>query len=166
MESCLGGEPDAWEALILRYQRLIYSIPIRSGFSPVDAADIFQSVCLKLFQKLVRLDHHEDDQQHEQHIKAKLPVKAPERASGIEEPSPETLMLTVAHDMRLELNSKPIEVGELLPLLADLMEQRPLDTRTLFIKAPPMLAYGPVVLLIDLAKGAGVVTVGLVKDEG
>ncbi|MEK6285670.1 MAG: biopolymer transporter ExbD [Acidobacteriota bacterium] len=100
------------------------------------------------------------------HKEAKLPVKAPERASGIEEPSPETLMLTVAHDMRLELNSKPIEVGELLPLLADLMEQRPLDTRTLFIKAPPMLAYGPVVLLIDLAKGAGVVTVGLVKDEG
>ena len=45
------------------------------------------------------------------------------------------------------------------------MEQRPLYARTLFIKAPPMLAYGPVVLLIDLAKGAGVVTVGLVQDE-
>ena len=28
------------------------------------------------------------------------------------------------------------------------------------------LAYGPVVLLIDLAKGAGVVTVGLVGDAG
>src|SRR5262245_53516220 len=52
VEACLGGDTDAWEALISRYQRLIYSIPIRSGFSPVDAADIFQSVCLKLFQKL------------------------------------------------------------------------------------------------------------------
>ncbi|MEK6289566.1 MAG: sigma-70 family RNA polymerase sigma factor [Acidobacteriota bacterium] len=59
VESCLGGEPDAWEALILRYQRLIYSIPIRSGFSPVDAADIFQSVCLKLFQKLTTLRKQE-----------------------------------------------------------------------------------------------------------
>ena len=50
VEACLGGDSDAWEALILRYKRLIYSIPIRAGFSPVDAADIFQSVCLKLFE--------------------------------------------------------------------------------------------------------------------
>ena len=40
VEACLDGDTEAWEALILRYQRLIYSIPIRSGFSPVDAADI------------------------------------------------------------------------------------------------------------------------------
>src|SRR4030095_11446389 len=52
VEACLRGDSDAWEALILKYQRLIYSIPIRAGFSPVDAADIFQSVCLKLFEKL------------------------------------------------------------------------------------------------------------------
>jgi RNA polymerase sigma factor (sigma-70 family) len=55
VEACLGGDSEAWEALILRYQRLIYSIPIRAGFSPVDAADIFQSVCLTLFQKLATL---------------------------------------------------------------------------------------------------------------
>jgi len=55
VRACLDADPQAWEALILRYQRLIYSIPIRAGFSPVDAADIFQSVCLKLFQKLTTL---------------------------------------------------------------------------------------------------------------
>jgi len=98
---------------------------------------------------------------------AKLPVKAPERAPTIEPPpSPETLMLTVSDDMRLELNSKPIEMDALFPLLTDLMQQRPLDNRALFIKAPAILTYGPVVLLIDLAKGAGVVTLGLVKSEG
>lgn len=59
VEACLGGVSDAWEALILRYQRLIYSIPIRAGFSPVDAADIFQSVCLKLFEKLGTLRKHD-----------------------------------------------------------------------------------------------------------
>lgn len=100
------------------------------------------------------------------HKEAKLPVKAPERATGIVEPPPETLMLTVSGDMRLELNSRAVEVNELLTLLGELMEQRSVEARTLFIKAPPILAYGPVVLLIDLAKGAGVVTVGLVKDEG
>ena len=100
------------------------------------------------------------------HKEAKLPVKAPAPAPVDLPPSPESLMLTVSGDMQLELNSKPIEVGELLPLLEGLMERRPLDTRTLFIKAPAILAYGPVVLLIDLAKGAGVVTIGLVQDEG
>ena len=59
VEACLAGDSAAWEALILRYQRLIYSIPIRSGFSPVDAADIFQAVCLKLFQKLSTLRKQE-----------------------------------------------------------------------------------------------------------
>ena len=55
VEECLAGDSAAWEALILRYQRLIYSIPLRAGFSPVDAADIFQSVCVKLLQKLPTL---------------------------------------------------------------------------------------------------------------
>ena len=52
-----------------------------------------------------------------------------------------------------------------MPLLTDLMEQRPVDARTLFIRAPESFTYGPVLLLVDLAKGAGVVTVGLIKEE-
>ena len=52
---CLGGDQSAWETLISRYQRLIYSIPIRAGLTPDDAADIFQSVCLKLYKKLSTL---------------------------------------------------------------------------------------------------------------
>lgn len=55
VDGCLAGDSGAWESLIRRYQRLIYSIPIRAGFSPVDAADIFQSVCVKLLRKLPTL---------------------------------------------------------------------------------------------------------------
>lgn len=99
------------------------------------------------------------------HNEAKLPVKAPERAQTDLPPSPETLMLTVSGDMHLELNSKRIQVESLMPLLIDLMEQRPVDSRSLFIKAPSALAYGPIVLLIDLAKASGVITVGLVQDQ-
>jgi biopolymer transport protein ExbD len=94
---------------------------------------------------------------------AELPVKAPEPSVEPVTASPDTLMLTVSGDLQLALNSKTIEVGDLLALLSDLMEQRPADSRTLFIRAPKDLAYGPVVLLIDLAKGAGVVTIGLVE---
>jgi RNA polymerase sigma factor (sigma-70 family) len=55
IESCLAGEHSAWEALISRYRRLIYSIPLKSRLSPDDAADIFQSVCLRLYLKLSTL---------------------------------------------------------------------------------------------------------------
>jgi RNA polymerase sigma factor (sigma-70 family) len=59
IEACLNGDASAWEALILRYQRLIYSIPLKSRLSQDDAADIFQAVCIKLYEKLETLRDHE-----------------------------------------------------------------------------------------------------------
>lgn len=56
--ACLEGDSTAWEALILRYQRLIYSIPIKNGFSVVDASDVFQSVCVVLLERLPTLRDH------------------------------------------------------------------------------------------------------------
>ena len=53
--ACLEGDHSAWEALIARYQRLIYSIPIKARLNQDDAADIFQSVCLKLYEKLATI---------------------------------------------------------------------------------------------------------------
>jgi RNA polymerase sigma factor (sigma-70 family) len=49
---CLKGDAQAWETLIVRYRRLIYSVPVRFGFTSADAADVFQSVCLKLLEHL------------------------------------------------------------------------------------------------------------------
>jgi RNA polymerase sigma factor (sigma-70 family) len=52
---CLAGDERAWSALLERYQNLIYSIPLRYGTPHQDAADIFQAVCLDLFNELPRL---------------------------------------------------------------------------------------------------------------
>ena len=52
---CLGGDAQAWETLILRYRRLIYSIPVKFSFTTSDASDIFQAVCLKLIEHLHEL---------------------------------------------------------------------------------------------------------------
>jgi RNA polymerase sigma factor (sigma-70 family) len=52
VRACLDGNEDAWAALIDKYKRLIYSIPVRYGASPEDSADIFQFVCLELFSHL------------------------------------------------------------------------------------------------------------------
>jgi RNA polymerase sigma factor (sigma-70 family) len=52
---CLAGDERAWSALLDRYKNLIYSIPLRYGMPLQDAADIFQAVCLDLFNELPRL---------------------------------------------------------------------------------------------------------------
>jgi RNA polymerase sigma factor (sigma-70 family) len=59
VEACLAHSNSAWECLIVRYERLIYSIPIRLGMSSQEAADIFQSVCFIMFKKLKTLRDHE-----------------------------------------------------------------------------------------------------------
>ena len=56
---CLSGEQASWEALIFRYRRLIYSIPLKLALSPEDAADIFQAVCVKLYERLPTLRDHD-----------------------------------------------------------------------------------------------------------
>jgi RNA polymerase sigma factor (sigma-70 family) len=55
VQGCLQGEPWAWEDLIDRYKRLIYSIPIKYGASPEDAADVFQAVCIEVLNSLPQL---------------------------------------------------------------------------------------------------------------
>jgi RNA polymerase sigma factor (sigma-70 family) len=52
---CLAGDERAWSALVDRYKNLIFSIPLRYGIPPQDAADIFQGVCLDLFNELPKL---------------------------------------------------------------------------------------------------------------
>lgn len=55
VEHCLRGDERAWHVLVDRYKNLVYSIPLRYGAPPQDAADIFQSVCLDLFNELPKL---------------------------------------------------------------------------------------------------------------
>ncbi len=55
VKQCLQGSEAAWSTLISKYKNLVYSIPVRYGFSQADSADIFQAVCLDLLNELPRL---------------------------------------------------------------------------------------------------------------
>lgn len=50
--ACLDGDEVAWSQLLAKYKNLIFSIPVRYGFSREESADIFQAVCLELIQQL------------------------------------------------------------------------------------------------------------------
>ena len=55
IKACLNGDERAWSALIAKYKNLIFSIPLKYGAGPDDAADIFQAVCMEVFTELPRL---------------------------------------------------------------------------------------------------------------
>ena len=55
IDSCLRGEQRAWTELIARYERLIYSVARKLCPQPEDCADVFQRVCLDLYQNLKQL---------------------------------------------------------------------------------------------------------------
>lgn len=53
--ACLEGNEQAWAALLDKYKRLIFSVPVKYGLSREDAADVFQAVCLDLVTELPHL---------------------------------------------------------------------------------------------------------------
>jgi RNA polymerase sigma factor (sigma-70 family) len=55
IEACLEGQEAAWEALISKYERLIYAICRRNNIIATEAEDIFGRVCMLLLQHLETL---------------------------------------------------------------------------------------------------------------
>jgi len=52
IDACLAGDRAAWDRLVERYQRLVYSVALRQGLSAEDADDVFQAVFVILLGKL------------------------------------------------------------------------------------------------------------------
>jgi RNA polymerase sigma factor (sigma-70 family) len=55
VKECLRGSEEAWSLLIDKYKALIYSIPVKYGLPPHEAADVFQSTCAELLVRLADL---------------------------------------------------------------------------------------------------------------
>jgi RNA polymerase sigma factor (sigma-70 family) len=55
VKECLAGNEEAWSLLIDKYKALIYSIPVKYGLPPQEAADVFQSTCMELLERLPEL---------------------------------------------------------------------------------------------------------------
>ena len=55
IESCLRGEQTGWTQLLAKYERLIYSVARALCPDREDCSDVFQNVCLALYQNLARL---------------------------------------------------------------------------------------------------------------
>ena len=52
IERCIKGDAAAWKDLVVRYERLVYSVAITFCSQPEDASDVFQQVWMELYQHL------------------------------------------------------------------------------------------------------------------
>lgn len=52
LNACRKGDESSWEALVDRYQRLIYTIPRRAGLNQDQASEVFQDVFVTLLEKI------------------------------------------------------------------------------------------------------------------
>lgn len=59
LQRCRAGDGQAWQLIVRRYDRLVYSVPARYGLSRNEAEDIGQEVFLALAQQLERIEEPE-----------------------------------------------------------------------------------------------------------
>ena len=55
IENCRQGHKDAWQQILTRYERLVFSIPLNYGLTHANAADICQNTFVTLVEHLDRL---------------------------------------------------------------------------------------------------------------
>ena len=79
------------------------------------------------------------------------------------EPPPFQIVLEMNAVRQLTINRQAVTIDDLPTRLQTIFEGR--RDKTLFISAAATLRYGDVVPLIDAAKGAGVVRVGIITTQ-
>lgn len=55
LTACRAGDPEAWEVLVERYERLVFSVALRNGVTREEAADITQMTFIALLESIEKL---------------------------------------------------------------------------------------------------------------
>lgn len=94
-------------------------------------------------------------------LEVKVPQPPPEDAKLLP-PPPDVIVVSMSETAQLAINQEPVSIGELGPKLLEIYSAR--ANKNMFISASAKLPYGDVVKIIDIAKGAGVLDVGLLTE--
>lgn len=154
VEECVRGNEQAWYAIVNRYKGLVYSIALSYGAGEADAADIFQSVWLNLFNELPRLREAEALQGwlkrvaiHEAYRWKRQRV--PSDAEPVEEGDQIASNGALTSEVMQELEREQLvreAIAMLPPRCREMIE-------LLFFEHPP-LAYAEVAERLHLARGS------------
>jgi RNA polymerase sigma factor (sigma-70 family) len=55
LSACRSGDQDAWELLLQRYERLVFSVALRNGVTREEAADVTQMTFIALLESIGKL---------------------------------------------------------------------------------------------------------------
>jgi biopolymer transport protein TolR len=95
-----------------------------------------------------------------------LEVKVPQENQNKDKntpPPPGVIVVSMSESAQLAINQEPVSISELPAKLLEIYSAR--ANKNMFISASAKLPYGDVVKIIDIAKGAGVVDVGLLTSD-
>jgi len=93
-----------------------------------------------------------------------LEVKVPQASSntGPSTPDPSVIVVSISDTMQVAVNGLDQTLGQLGNELQRIYSER--SNKNMFISASAKLPYGDVVRIIDIAKGAGIVDIGLITE--
>jgi DNA-directed RNA polymerase specialized sigma24 family protein len=122
LKQCRRGNEQAWNLLVDRYQKLVYSVPAKLGLSADECADVFYAVCVELLNVMKRLPRRVMLRDWLVDAAAR---QSWERLHGLEDPEGSlTLSADVRNELRLEqafreaLAAVPASGQEMLRLLS------------------------------------------------
>ena len=154
VQACLEGDEKAWNRLIDKYKRLIYSVPVKYGLSPDDAGDIFQNVCVDLFTNLSKLRKIESIRSwlitvathkcfhHKKHQRSDVELDAMEQEVAQDIAAAPPLVMQEIQEEQVVRDA----IQKLTPRCAELV-------RMLFFEQPPV-PYNEVAQKLGLATGS------------
>ncbi len=94
---------------------------------------------------------------HSKGLKSEVPQPAPSATPAKPEPD---VVLAVARDGSLQVNTKPVSRAELGSVLSEIFRTR--QDRVIFVSGSGELLFGQVADVIDVARGAGADRVALI----
>jgi len=95
-------------------------------------------------------------------IQKGIDVKLPETTAEAGAAPQGLIVLTLKRDLSVMVNQEQIEMTMLGGRLREIYEVR--QDKTIFVRADARVPYGYVVDMIDIAKGAGVDTTGIIPE--
>lgn len=95
-------------------------------------------------------------------IQKGIDVKLPETTADTSSTPQGLIVLTLKRDLSVMVNQEQLEMNMLGGRLREIYEVR--QDKTIFIRADARVPYSAVVEMIDIAKGAGVDTTGIIPE--
>ncbi len=92
-----------------------------------------------------------------------LPADLPEHQVEVKGPTPQVIVVQVFGDGTLRINQEPVKWQDLQGRLQEIFKMR--AARVAFVRGDVTLEFGVIARAIDLMRGSGIRTVGLMTPE-